>query len=153
MSQPILLPKYHSLFIFHFISSRNDSPCWLPGHTRTHVLSAFFCHRLHQSLRSIALWRTYKWIHHFVSCNRFSTLLGLDVQVEKVSIRSPRESGIVGQCLLVLIKGYLVYQIELCVELDYSTVFGDHIQVLLGGGKGGSSDTVLIFSLNLDYRI
>ena len=82
---------------------------------------------------SVAFGRTDEGIHHLVSGDTFPAILGLDVEHKEVTIGSPRESGVIGQSLLILIQGDLIDKIKLRVELKECAILGDNIQILLRG--------------------
>lgn len=153
MSQTILLPENHSLMTFYFLRTCNDASTWLPRYRRSHIFSTFLCNRLNKTLwiRITFRW-TYKRIHHLISGNAFSSIFGFDIKDEEVSIRSPWEPGIIGKCLLILIKGDFINKIKLHIKLDEGAIFCDNIKILLSGGKWGSCDSVLIFCFDVNIR-
>lgn len=139
---------------FYFISTCNNASAWLPRYRRSHIFSTFLCNRLNKAfgIRITFGW-TDKRIHHFISGNAFSSILGFDIENEEVSIWPPRESGIIGKSLLILIKGDFVNKIKLYIKLNKSAIFGNNIKILLSGWKWGSCNSVLILCFNINISV
>lgn len=154
MSQSVLFPENYSVFVVDFISTCNDTSCRLPGNRWSHVFSAFFSNWLHMSFGiSVAFRRTDEGIHHLVSGDTFSAILGLDVEYKEISIGPPWESGVIWKGLLILIQGDFIDKIELRVELKECAVLGDNIQILLSGWERRHSNPILILRLDINHRI
>lgn len=154
MPQTVLFPENNSLLAINLVSSCNNTPWRLPSYWRSHILSALFCHRLHQTFWIWITFRwTHKWIHHPVSCHTFSPCNSLHVQCKEIPIRSPRKPWIIGKSLFILIQGNFVHKIELTVQLYQSAVFRDDIQVLLGRTERGCCNTVLVLGFYINIRI
>lgn len=154
MSQSILLPENHSLMSFEFISSCDNSTTWLPRYWWAHGFSSFFCNRLNRTFGiSVAFGGTDVNIHHFISGKAFSSIFSLNIDCKEVAIWSPRESGIIWECLLILVERYLIDEIKLHIKLNKSAIFSNNIKILLSGWERCCSDSILILCFDINNRI
>lgn len=154
MSEPVFLPKNYSVSVLNLVSTSDDSPEGLPCHWRSHILNAFFSNWLNKTLRVyIALGWTNEQVHHFVPGDTFPAFLHLDIQGEKVTIRSPRKPRVVGQGLCLLIQGDFIDEVELHIQLDEGAILRDDVEILLCRWQWSSSDSIFILGLHVHKTI